>query len=66
MLVSPVTFESVRFTVPVSPSTSSWKPGQASKPARVTTNDGMAKRVKMEPWKSPIAVPASTAAAIPR
>ena len=32
----------------------------------MTTNDGIPKRVDMKPWNSPIAVPASTAAAIAR
>jgi hypothetical protein len=49
VLVSPVTLESVMFTVPVSPSTLSWAPGQASSPARVTTNEGIAKAVNHEP-----------------
>ena len=55
---------SVMFTVPVSPSTLSWKPCQASSPARVTTNDGMSKRVKRNPCSIPIATPATIAAAI--
>ena len=52
--------------MPVSPSTSSWNPGHAKSPASVTTKDGTAKRVNTEPWKSPIAVPANTPAAIAR
>ena len=52
--------------MPVSPSTSSWNPGHASRPAKVTTKDGTPKRVNTEPWNSPIAVPAATPAAIAR
>ena len=56
--------ELLRFTVPVVPRTCSNAPCQASSPARVTTNEGMRKRVKSEPWSRPIAAPARMPAAI--
>ena len=51
--------ESGRLTEPVSPSTSSCIPWKASRPASVTTNDGIPNVVTMKPLKSPIAVPTS-------
>ena len=45
-----------RLIEPVSPSTKQCTPCQPSRPASVTTNDGMPKTVTMNPLKSPIAV----------
>ena len=53
-----------RLTEPVSPSTQSSAPCQASRPASVTTNDGMPNRVTMKPLKSPIATPTPSPATI--
>ena len=64
MLARPVILGSVRLTVPVLPSTWSSAPCQVSRPASVTTKDGMPKRVKRAPWSAPIATPATMAAAI--
>ena len=66
MLARPVIFGSVRLIDPVEPRTWKRAPCQASKPARVTTNEGTTKRVKSEPCSSPIAIPTATAAAIAR
>ena len=43
-----------RLTEPVSPSTDSSAPCQPSRPARVTTNEGIPKVVTMKPLKRPI------------
>ena len=66
MLARPVIFGSVRFIDPVEPSTCRSAPCQANRPARVTTKEGTTKRLKREPWSSPIAIPTATAAAIAR
>ena len=57
--VRSVMIESGRLTEPVSPRTSSWNPWKASRPASVTTNDGMPNAVTMKPLNRPIAVPTS-------
>jgi hypothetical protein len=49
VLARPTTSLSLRLTVPVSPSTHSNAPCQASNPASVTTNDGTWKRVNHVP-----------------
>ena len=46
---------SVMLSVPVVPSTFSCAPCQVSRPASVTTNVGIDRRVATEPWKRPIA-----------
>ena len=56
--------ESGRLTEPVSPRTNSWNPWKASRPASVTTNDGIPNAVTMEPLKSPIPVPTSSPSTI--
>ena len=66
MPVRPVMVGSVMLTVPVSPSTLSRTPWNASRPASVTTNDGTPKRVETSPWNSPMADPATMPAAIAR
>ena len=57
MLARPVIFGSVMLIDPVDPSTCNSAPCQASKPARVTTNEGTPKRLKRKPWRTPIAMP---------
>jgi hypothetical protein len=57
VLVRSVKKPGSRFTVPVSPSTLSCTPCQASRPARVTTKLGIPNFVEMKPWNIPIAVP---------
>ena len=59
----PVMNPSVRLMVPVLPSTNSSVPAQPMRPARVTTNDGMPKRVIHVPWNAPIAAPTRRAIA---
>ena len=51
-------------TVPWSPISSSTTPFQASRPARVTTNDGTPTFVMISPCRTPIARPASSAMTI--
>src|SRR5664280_2751648 len=50
-----------RLIVPSLPSTCNWAPCQPIRPASVTTKAGTPKRVKTNPWKAPIAAPASKA-----
>ena len=53
-----------RLTEPVSPSTHSSAPCQASRPASVTTNEGTPNWVTMKPLKKPIATPTPSPAKI--
>ena len=46
--------------MPLLPIRSSTTPFQASRPARVTTNDGTPSLVMISPWKVPIAIPATS------
>ena len=48
--------------MPVRPSTWRSAPSQPIRPARVTTNDGMPKRVNQLPWNTPTSVPVKTPA----
>ena len=66
MLASPVILGSVRLIDPVEPSTCRRAPCQANKPARVTTKDGIPKRLKRNPCSTPIDNPTPAAAAIAR
>ena len=66
VLVRSVMMLGGRLIDPVSPSTHSNAPCQASKPARVTTKDGTPNWVTMKPLKAPIAQPIRSAAMIPR
>ena len=50
--------------VPPFPMRISTTPAQPRNPARVTTNDGMPSLTMIEPWRSPIAAPASSATTI--
>ena len=56
MLARPVIVGSVMLIEPVVAEHLSSAPCQASRPARVTTNEGTPKRREDKPWKSPIAV----------
>ncbi len=53
-----------RLIEPVLPSTASCAPCHASRPASVTTNDGIPKKVTMNPLKRPISVPTRSPATI--
>ena len=50
-----------RLIVPLAPITYSRRPVQAICPARVTTKDGIRKRVIQKPWNRPISVPPAIA-----
>ena len=56
--------ESGRLTEPVSPNTANCAPCQASRPASVTTKDGIPKVVTMKPLNIPIAQPTARPARI--
>src|SRR3984885_11961664 len=51
---------------PVEPSTCKRAPCQANKPARVTTKEGTAKRLKRLAWRTPIASPTTIGGAVAR
>ena len=58
---NPMTVEFERVTVPRSPMSSSTTPCHASRPASVTTKDGIPIFVMSRPCSVPIAAPAATA-----
>ncbi len=58
LFASPMTKSFCRITVPRLPISSSTTPFQPSRPASVTTNDGMPSLVTSVPWNMPIAAPA--------